>query len=305
MKKILFFSVATLLSVNVAKSQANIAAARSAAILSNVTVKGVVINGQELGYGIRYIQDNTGGIAVYSSGSFTAVNRGDSIQVNGPLTDYSALLEISTTTLGNPTPVTFTALGTGVIQTPSVITVPQFAEPVEGRLLKFTNCTIGTTTLSTFGHKTNYVCTCPTGTMTIRTFSFSNLFGTTVPTGSVDIVGVGSQYCFAGGACTTGYQLLPRDLNDITPHTVGIKEENNSSVNLSVYPNPTTHKINFTLANNEIVKSTQITDITGKVVYTSKENTNSVDVANLTNGIYNITVVTQNRSYKSKFSVSK
>lgn len=296
---IAFFAVSS--SVN---AQSNIAAARGAAILSNVTVKGVVINGPEMGV-IRYLQDHTGGISAYSSG-LSGTNRGDSIQVNGPLTDYKALLEISTTTLGNPTPVTFTALGTGVTQTPSVITAPQFGENVEGRLIKFVNVTFVST--GTFSNGVNYNMIDASSNAIIArvTSSLSNLMGTPIPTGPVNIVGVGSQFCAAGGTCATGYQLLPRDLNDITPYSAtGIKELNSNILNLSVYPNPTNSKINFKLLSNDIILSTQITDALGRVVYTSNDNNNVIDVNNLPNGIYNINVASQNNQYKSKFAISK
>jgi hypothetical protein len=302
MKKILFFSAAALLSVSVARGQANIAAARAQATLSTVNIRGVVINGAELGK-IRYVQDNTGGISVYDN-SLSTVNRGDSIAVTGPLTDYKALLEISTTTLGNPTPVTFTALGTGVAQTPSVITPAQFGENVEGRLIKFLN--VQFTSTGTFSSATNYTMTDGANTFVARiTSSVSNLFGTPIPTGNVNIVGIGSQFCSAGGACATGYQLLPRDLNDITASVTGINEASPESKRLSVYPNPSAGKINFNLGVEEQAVSTQITDITGKVVYSSKDNSTSIDVSNLTNGIYSIKVITQKNNYLSKFTVSK
>src|SRR5690606_29526845 len=76
--------------------QANIADARTYALGSTVTVSGVALNGSELGP-IRYMQDNTAGIAAYG-GPITGVNRYDSITVTGPLIEFSGLLEISTVT---------------------------------------------------------------------------------------------------------------------------------------------------------------------------------------------------------------
>lgn len=299
MRTILLAGLLSLFALNT-KAQ-TIAAARAQPTLSTVTVRGVVLNGPEMGT-IRYLQDNTGGIAAYNSG-LSSVNRGDSVIINGPLTDYKALLEIATTTLGNPTPVTYTALGTGITQTPSVITVPNFGENVESRLIKFIGCTFGTT--GTFSNNTNYTVTTSSGQFVARvTSTVSNLMGSPIPTGTVNIVGIGSQYCATGGTCNTGYQLALRDMADITIAS-GINETNKEVLNLSVFPNPASAKINFKVEAGEIIKAVSITDISGKVVYTSKENIASAELHNLNNGIYFIMVNTQSNNYRSKFVISK
>ena len=74
--------------------QTDIADARTYALGQTVTVSGVVTNGSELGP-IRYMQDNSAGIAAYG-GPIGSVNRYDSITVTGPLIEFSGLLEIST-----------------------------------------------------------------------------------------------------------------------------------------------------------------------------------------------------------------
>lgn len=279
----------------------NIATVRTQAVNSTVIVKGVVINGAEMGT-IRYVQDNSGGISVYDTG-LSSVNRGDSIMVKGPMTDYKALLEISTTT-ANATPVTFTALGTGSTQTPSVITAAQFGENVEGRLIKFMGCTFGAT--GTFSTGINYTVTTTAGQFVARvTSTVSNLMGTPIPTTPVDIVGIGSQFCSSGGSCATGYQLALRDKFDITASMAGVHELSREAVELTVYPNPATNKLSFKLSPNEVVHSIVVTDVTGKVVLSSKENTTSIDVYGMNNGVYFLNVATQTATYRSKFNVSK
>ncbi|MDP3557912.1 MAG: DUF5689 domain-containing protein [Bacteroidota bacterium] len=305
MKKNLLKIVIAFFTVTTVNAQSNIAAARTAPLLSTVIIKGVVLNGPELGI-IRYIQDNTAGISAYSSSVLSGVNRGDSIQVSGPLIEFKNLLEISTTTAGNPAPVSFTALGTGVIPTPQSLTAAQFNESVEGELLKFVNCTF--TSGGSFATGTNYTLNVGSGGQIVAriTSSVSNLVGTAIPTGAVDIVGVGSQFCSSpASGCTVGYQLLPRDLADINPTLVGLSENSIKSINLSVYPNPAFNQINFKVLANEVVSSTIVTDVLGKVVYSSKENNNVVSVENFSNGIYTIEVLTQNNRYNSKFTVSK
>ena len=73
-------------------AQQDIASARAMGVGASVTISGIITNGDELGT-IRYMQDHTGGIAVYSS-EMSSVQRGDSVTVNGTLKDYSSLLEV-------------------------------------------------------------------------------------------------------------------------------------------------------------------------------------------------------------------
>ncbi len=92
-----------------------IAQARALPPGTNVTVRGIVTNGAELGK-IRHLQDGTAGIAAYpGTGSLpgfdATVQPGDSIEVSGPMVLYHGLLEISPITnwqvisSGNPLPV--------------------------------------------------------------------------------------------------------------------------------------------------------------------------------------------------------
>ena len=68
--------------------------ARSMAIGETVTVKGIITNGDELGT-IRYMQDETAGIAVFSFDFGDVVLEGDSVVVTGQLDSFSNLLQIT------------------------------------------------------------------------------------------------------------------------------------------------------------------------------------------------------------------
>jgi hypothetical protein len=77
----------------------------------------------------------------------------------------------------------------------------------------------------------------------------------------------------------------------------------NNPIGLSVWPNPFTNKINFAVGNLYAGKLTdlKITDVLGKVVfekkYTNKTELNeSVELENLSSGIYFILVSNNNRS---------
>ncbi len=201
MKKPLLVLPVFLLLFSNAHSQAiTIAAARALGPGATVTVRGIIINGDELGT-IRYIQDPTAGLGLYSS-TLSNVQRGDSIEVTGMLDDYNNLLEmnpVSNYTLissGNDLPEPFEVnMATG------------FTEPYEGMLVRFNNSTF----ISTGYFQTasaNYDAT--DGSVTseeVRINSTSNIAGAPIPTAAIDLIGIMSQY-------QSTYQLLPRDLDD-------------------------------------------------------------------------------------------
>ncbi len=78
--------------------QESILQARQRPAGSVVTIKGIALNGSELG-AIRYLQDSTAGIAVYPGGSspssFEQITATDEVQVTGVLSTYHGLLEIN------------------------------------------------------------------------------------------------------------------------------------------------------------------------------------------------------------------
>ncbi|MEO8148487.1 MAG: phospholipase D-like domain-containing protein [Bacteroidia bacterium] len=200
MKKILFLII-TLAVCAVKVNAQTIADARALGVGQTVTLTGIALNGPELGV-IRYLQDTTAGIAIYDAG-LSNVNRGDQVTVTGVLTDYNGLLEM------NPaTTVTINSTG-NPLPAPLVLTPLQVGEPYEGELVEIDNVTF-TGGGGAFALNTNYNFTSNGETGQIRiTGSANSLIGSIIPTGTVNLVAIASQF-------TTTYQLLPRDLNDIT-----------------------------------------------------------------------------------------
>ena len=114
-------------------AQTDIANARTFGAGQTVTVHGVATNGSELG-SIRYMQDNTAGIAGYG-GPISGVNRYDSISVTGPLIEFSGLLEISTVTnVVNHGPAVITPV-------PQQLPILSFNESKESQLVQVLNVT--------------------------------------------------------------------------------------------------------------------------------------------------------------------
>ncbi len=186
-------------------AQISIDSARTLGVGATVTVRGIVTNGNELGP-IRYMQDLTAGIAVYSS-QLSNVNRGDSIEVTGTIKSYNNLLEID--------PVTsFTVLSTAnTLPTPEITVPDSLNENREAELLRINGVTFTTNPGGTFSSNTSYNFSVNGQSATIFVRSNHPLIGTVIPSGVVDLVGICSQYSYSSP--TSGYQLLCRDTADI------------------------------------------------------------------------------------------
>jgi phosphatidylserine/phosphatidylglycerophosphate/cardiolipin synthase-like enzyme len=236
----MLMSVASLWQTASAQTAITIAAARAQAPATNttagpvVTVRGIVTNGGELGSTvsvIRYIQDGTAGIGVYTTGSPTIaalVNPlvpGDSIIVTGGLKMFRGLLEIDpvqslTVLAGNrpiPAPIVFTAANAAAA----------FAEQYEGQLVRIngltsmtthpTNCATTGGPVSAFAANTSYRLngTCPFITyVPTNSNGADGLIGKPSPTGTFDAIGIVSQYSSSASSITGGYQLLNRKYAD-------------------------------------------------------------------------------------------
>lgn len=187
--------------------------ARQQGLNQTVTVRGRVTVAAEFG-GPAYIQDGTGGIAVFFSDMFNAVRRGDSVEVTGPTTEFQA-------TSGTPGSGLFQISGTGitwqVVDTvavhpePLVLLTGQVNESRESMLVRiddgiFLGGTAGQQRV--FQANTNYSFSTANGTVQVRIDNDTELVGAAIPEGKTSVVGVLSQ--FRGT-----YQLLPRDVADV------------------------------------------------------------------------------------------
>lgn len=322
MKKILlsgviaFFAGASInaQTIAAARTQSSMITTSSA---PSVAVSGAtVLNGPELG-SIRYIQDGTGALAVFNTSAVASINRGDVVNASGALVGRYGVLQIaynSTLAPGVNVVVTKTS-SNNPLPSPVVLTNSQFfttatAEPTESSLVRINGGTFAATGNFSYGTSgMSYTVNYASGNFVVcRITSTANpLVGTAIPTGAVDIIGITGQFCGAvdGFTCTTGYQIQPRDLNDIIPSTVGVKESINNVTSLSVYPNPSNNTVNFNLGVGEEIKSINITDISGRTVLSSNNNASSVNVSSFANGIYYIAVSTNKQNYLAKIAVAK
>lgn len=187
--------------------QISIAEARLLGVNANVTFRGVITNGSELGL-IRYIQDGTGGLGIYSSNFAGQLNRGDSVEISGTIVDFNGLLELTPVTASNP-------FGLTTLPNPQVVTPLQLNEDLESELVRL-NGVVFADGGNPFAGNTSYTFSQGAEQSTIYVRNGSPLVGQTIPVGNIDLVGICSQY-------NAIYQVLPRDTNDfIVPPGISI-----------------------------------------------------------------------------------
>lgn len=166
-----------------------------------------------------YVQDRTGGIAVYSGSGpdlTTQVSLGDSVEVSGNVIVFSGYVELT-----NPTGFTNVTTTTGVASrtvTPATITLDQLGAN-QGKLVRVVDVTIGGSGQNFVGN-TGYPITdaTATGLLYIRN-NATELVGAGKPA-TADIIGVADR--FVTGTTTTGtdnIQLQPRLLSDVSGAT--------------------------------------------------------------------------------------
>jgi len=200
--RVFLFLVAGIIAYQV-DAQEHIGDARRMRPGQEVTVSGIVTNGEELGR-IRYLQDKTAGIAAYGQ-AITQIKRGDSVTITGELKEYMHLLEIDPVhsvtihSSGNPLPA------------PVELLPDEIGENYEGQLVRINNVMLENPQ-DFFQGQQNYTLTSGSSQSELRTTS-DLLADSPMPAGTFDLIGICSQFSYHDEE--TGYQILPRDTNDI------------------------------------------------------------------------------------------
>ncbi len=186
-------------------AQQNIADVRNLQNGTIVTVTGIATNGSELGL-IRYIQDKTAGLGIYDS-QLKNVKRGDSITVTGEIHPYNNLFEITSVTS------LIVHSSDHLLPQPHVITIDEIGEDYEGQLIEVNNITIDNSA-GTFSGDANYIFSNGLRTGVLRIGKDSPEVGQPIPAKPVNLIAICSQFSYNANDTQTGYQLLPRDMND-------------------------------------------------------------------------------------------
>lgn len=89
-------------------------------------------------------------------------------------------------------------------------------------------------------------------------------------------------------------------INVLAPPVItGLENNLVSSLEVEIYPNPVSEQL--TIVSNQTINELTIIDITGKAIKLIKENTNAINVADLSKGIYFIKLVTDEGTITKKF----
>lgn len=103
------------------------------------------------------------------------------------------------------------------------------------------------------------------------------------------------------GTLTGGSQVFSLIANATNGLSLNTRDfENNSSI--FIYPNPSTSILNFIVKNNITISGIKINDISGKEIFKSSNAiNNSIDVSNLSSGVYFVTFKSDAGSVTKKF----
>ena len=172
-----------------------------------VTVTGIITSGESLG-SVRYLQDESAGIAIYpgTSWSTTAPEIGDSVTITGELAEFSGLLEIGP----NIDSVVINSSGNALPDN-QTLTPDEMSEAYEGERVALLDCSFASAG-AVFQGNTSYTITsgAESGELFVRADNF--LIGETIPFGPQDLYGIVSQFSTSGD---DGYQILVQVIDDI------------------------------------------------------------------------------------------
>lgn len=174
-----------------------------------VTVTGIITSDGNLG-SVRYLQDETAGIALYPGNDWTGwpdPQPGDEVTMTGELYEYNGLLEVGSAGITN-----VEVLSTGnPLPDFQTITPAQMNESLEGELVYIQGATFLNGGQIISGNNTySFTAGGEDGVIYVR--SSNELVGQVLSAGEVDLYGVVSQFSFDG---VGGYQLLPRGIADL------------------------------------------------------------------------------------------
>ena len=176
-----------------------------------VRLRGVVssVDFRAGGYSF-HLQDATGGIVVFRSAdlsNYTSPLRGDSLEVYGVLGQFNGLLQLVPDTIhlraqNRPLPI------------PLVVT--SLTEANEGKIVRMNGLTVTTWPSTWTGSGQNITLSDGTNSIALRVVPLSGVWNRPQPTGTINVIG-GLQQFDNSLPFTSGYQIFPRDTNDIIP----------------------------------------------------------------------------------------
>ncbi len=254
-----------------------------------VEVQGIV-------YGIDYdgneglsftIIDSTAGINIFNFNDVSdyTVTEGDDITVRGSITSYNGLTEVLVDSIKVNSQ-------NNTLKAPMVVAAP--SEDTESDFIEVRKVWItdGTTTWPDNG---NVELTNGTDTFLIRIDrDLVDIVGQSVVADTMDIMGIGGQFDNSSDKRDGGYQIFPRNIDDIkTWNKASVKDFTLVS---NVYPNPSNGLVTISAA--QVISNITVVDALGNTVANQSVNntTTDLDLTNVASGVYFITINAENAS---------
>ncbi|RKY48722.1 MAG: hypothetical protein DRP86_06185 [Candidatus Neomarinimicrobiota bacterium] len=183
-----------------------------------VTVTGIVTSSDAFGSsGPASMQDDHAGISIYGTNLVSQLNTGDVITITSPVGFFRGLTQfVYQAGISN-----ITVHENVTLPSPTIVSIPDILnqawdgfEALEGMLIRVNH--VAFVNQGDFAAATNYSVTDGEYTLDVRIDDQVDLVGTPIPTGEVSITGILSQFD-SSSPYSSGYQLLPRSLDDIVP----------------------------------------------------------------------------------------
>ncbi len=237
-------------------------------LYQTVTVKGIVTVATGTFSTVNndvYVQDATGGVNVYKSGSTTpSLSLGDSVTVTGMVDQFFGL-----TRIGSNPAITVEASGLDVPD-PLLVTTGDIeanGETYEGLFVKVLGCTLSGGTWPAAGSDGSVTVDDGSGDCTLFIDKDTNIDGSAEPTTLIDIVGVVSQYDLSF-PYWEGYRLMPRSLDDISTSAGILADLPERTALIRVLPNPARGSLQVVFSSGVIDRSKRVSiyDVAGRKV---------------------------------------
>ena len=224
------------------------------------------------------------GIFVYANSQISGYTpaMGDSIHIKGMVSQYNGVTQFT------PSNIEVKQSGISLIN-PTVVT--ELGHATEGKFIKVENLTVTSTENATASGFNVMAEDANGNTINIRIDADTDAFTTTFAAGTQinHVIGFGTQFDNSN-PFTEGFQILPRGLSDIE---FVVSVDQLAMNTLSIFPNPVSNVL--TIATETAFNSVIVTNTVGQVVaqyHNINNNQFQFNVNNLTNGLYQVTVVT-------------
>lgn len=237
------------------------------------------------------IDDDNNGIGVFNSGNSVGyeVQQGDMVAIKGTVGQFNGLTQI------NPESVEVLSSGNTLIN-PDFFDI--LGEDTESSLIMIPAVSIDVSQWAGDGSSFNVDATDGVNDFTIRIDNDTELASMPAPGENLEVTGLGGQFD-SSDPFTEGYQILPRDLNDITVIIVDEIIDLSFDAAISMYPNPVNDELNIMSTVN--IEQVKIVNAAGALMLSKNNNTQSIDVSNFPTGSYFIQFISEDKLSTKKF----